>query len=88
MVPLRYYKPDLAYRIPAQLSIAAEQIEFGVPTSTGKTRSYRRVGTLDFTIKGEQMSLAALVEVGQANGLLFVPFRDATSCSETYTGVR
>ncbi len=88
MVPLRYYEPDLAYRVPAQLNIADDQPEFGVPTSTGQIRSYRRVGTLDFTIKGEQMSLAALVEVGQSSGFLFVPFRDGTSGSETYPAGR
>jgi len=88
MVPLRYYEPDLAYRVPAQLNIAVDQTEFGVPTSTGQMRAYRRVGTLDFTLKGKQMSLAALVEVGQNTGFLFVPFRDETSGSETYPAGR
>ncbi len=88
MVPLRYYEPDLAYRVPAQLNISDDQPVFDVPTSTGQMRTYRRVGMLDFTLKGEQMSLAALVEVGQDNGFLFVPFRDGTTGSETYPAGR
>ena len=88
MVPLRYYEPDLTYRVPAQLNIAADQPVFEIPTSTGQRRPYQRVGTLEFTLKGERMSLSALVEVGQNPGFLFVPFRDETSGTETYPAGR
>jgi uncharacterized protein (DUF1684 family) len=88
MVPLRYYEPNLDYRVPAQLNVADDQPVFEIPTSTGQRRSYRRVGKLEFTLNEEQMSLAALVEVGENNGLLFVPFRDDTSGTETYPAGR
>lgn len=88
MVPLHYYEPDLSYRVPAELNVAEDQPVFEIPTSTGLRRPYRRVGTLEFTLHGERQSLAALVEVGQETGLLFVPFRDETSGTETYPAGR
>ena len=89
MVPLRYYEPDVAYRVPAQLSVGEEQPVFEIPTSTGQLRTVRRVGTLEFVIKGEPMTLAALVELPDQNAdHLFVPFRDETSGSETYPAGR
>ena len=75
MVPLRYYEPDVAYRVPAQLSVGEEQPVFEIPTSTGQLRTVRRVGTLEFVLKGEPMTLAALVEIPAQNAdHLFVPF--------------
>ena len=89
MVPLRYYEPDIAYRVPAQLSVEEEQPVFEIPTSTGQLRPMRRVGTLEFVLKGEPMTLSALVEIPAQNAdHLFVPFRDETSGSETYPAGR
>ena len=89
MVPLRYYEPDVAYRVPAQLKVGEEQPVFEVPTSTGQLRTVRRVGTLEFVLKGEPMTLSALVEIPAQNAdQLFVPFRDETSGSETYPAGR
>jgi hypothetical protein len=89
MVPLRYYEPDLSYRVPAQLQVDAEQPIFEIPTSTGLLRTVQRVGTLEFMLHGEAMALAALVELPtQDSSYLFVPFRDETSNVETYGGGR
>ena len=89
MVPLRYYEPDVTYRVPAQLSVGEEQPTFEIPTSTGQLRTMRRVGTLEFVLKGEPMTLSALVEIPAQNAdHLFVPFRDETSGSETYPAGR
>ena len=90
MVPLRYYEPDVAFRVPAQqLSVGEEQPVFEIPTSTGQLRTVRRVGTLEFVLKGEPMTLAALVELPAQNAdNLFVPFRDQTSGDETYPAGR
>ncbi len=89
MVPLRYYEPSLDYRVPAQLSVGTEQPVFEIPTSTGLLRKMQRVGTLEFMLHGEPMTLSALVELPAANaGHLFVPFRDATSGTETYPAGR
>ena len=89
MLPLRYYEPDLAYRVPAQLRVADEQPVFQVPTSTGQLRSVQRVGYFEFRLNGNTYTLSALVELPiQETGRLFVPFRDGTSGTETYAGGR
>ena len=81
MVPLRYYDPDLSYRVPANLAIGEEQPVFDIPTSTGLMRPMRHVGHLEFVLHGESYRLAALLSDGEG---LFVPFRDETSRDETY----
>ena len=89
MLPIRYYEPDLAYRVPAVLKVSEEQPVFEIPTSTGQLRAMRRVGTLEFTLNGEVRTLAALVELPvQGPTRLFVPFRDETSGTETYPAGR
>ena len=89
MLPIRYYEPDLAYRVPAQLTVPDEQPVFQVPTSTGQVRAMQRVGTLEFMLNGEPRTLAALVELPvQEVTRLFVPFRDETTGTETYPAGR
>ena len=51
-------------------------------TSTGKLRDMRKVGTLEFTLNGQLLSLGAYTETDLRT--LFVPFRDLTSDGETY----
>lgn len=46
------------------------------------------VGTLAFTLKGQALSLVALVEAGTPPDRLFVPFTDLTSGTETYAAGR
>ncbi len=89
MVPLHYYKPSLTYRVPARLLAAEDQPFFETPTSTGQLRTMQRVGTLEFMLNGEPLTLSALVEIPvQKAGYLFVPFRDETSGTETYPAGR
>ena len=89
MLPIRYYEPDLTYRVPANLDVTEDQPVFEIPTSTGQIRSMQRVGTLEFVLHGEEHTLAALVELPvQGTTRLFVPFRDETSGAETYPAGR
>lgn len=89
MLPIRYYDPDLAYRVPANLAVPKDQPIFEIPTSTGQIRSMQRVGILEFMLDGEARTLAALVELPvQGTTRLFVPFRDETSGMETYPAGR
>src|SRR3990167_2657966 len=54
-------------------------------TSTGTQRQMRKVGTLEFSLRGQLYTLTAFVEVGAPNlNRLFVPFGDLTSGTETY----
>ena len=85
MVPLRYYDPDLSYRVPARLDIADDQPIFDIPTSTGQFRRMQRIGHLEFVLHGEPRRLTALLSEEEG---LFVPFRDETSRDETYPAGR
>jgi uncharacterized protein (DUF1684 family) len=89
LLPLRYYPPDQGYSVAAALRLGQERPVVLMPTSTGTIRRYQRVGVLEFTFKGENLSLGAFVEEGarEIDGL-FVPFVDATSGKETYPAGR
>ena len=50
MLPIRYYEPDLTYRVPASLRISDDQPVFEVPTSSGQFRTMQQVGTLEFML--------------------------------------
>jgi len=88
LLPLRYYPPDASYTAPAELKLANQRPVFEMPTSTGKLRRMERVGVLEFSLKGQPMSLAAFVEEGQALENLFVPFADLTTGKDTYPAGR
>ncbi len=89
LVPLAYFPPSAIYRVPAVLSVTKEQATMEMPTSTGLMRAMRHVGTLEFSVKGQPLSLGAFVEAGAADyNRLFVPFTDLTSGTETYPAGR
>jgi uncharacterized protein (DUF1684 family) len=86
---LAYFPIAQEYRVPAALTVAASNTVLQIPSSNGKPRAHRRVGTLDFSLKGQALSLTAFVEVGQEDMRhLFVPFGDLTNGAETYPGGR
>src|SRR6476469_4936215 len=88
-LPLAYFPIDDSYRVPAVLKPANDRTVVQMPTSTGQQRQMRRVGTLEFVLKGQPMKLTAFVEVGSENlDHLFVPFTDLTSGTETYPAGR
>jgi len=89
LIPLAYFPIDENYAVPATLVPADQRERIQVPTSTGKIRNIERVGTLKFTLKGQQLKLSAFLEIDepQANRL-FVPFTDLTSGAETYPAGR
>lgn len=87
--PLTYFPTDPAYRVPAMLHPDESGAAMEMLTSTGQHRQMRRVGTLGFTVNGQQLALGAFVEAGQTDlRRLFVPFGDLTNGVETYNGGR
>jgi uncharacterized protein (DUF1684 family) len=88
VLPLRYYAPDPKYSVPAALRLADKRPTVEVATSTGTIREMQLVGTLEFRLDGQPMSLGALAPAGQPIQSLFVPFLDLTSGSETYKAGR
>lgn len=88
LLPLKYFPADLSYVVPASFTPAAVRTPLQIPTSTGEVRAMEVVGTLEFTLKGQALSLGALVEAGTPPDRLFVPFTDLTSGTETYAAGR
>jgi uncharacterized protein (DUF1684 family) len=89
LIPLAYFAIDENYAVPASLEPAAERTRMTVPTSTGKMREIERIGTLKFTLKGQQLRLTAFLDLeSKEANRLFVPFSDLTSGTETYPAGR
>jgi len=87
LLPLVYFPPDQEYVASASLAPAGpdERPTVEMPTSTGQTRAMRRVGRLEFMLKGQPLTLAAFIEEGSPDtNRLFVPFTDLTTGTETY----
>jgi hypothetical protein len=85
-LPLVYFPVDPEYHVVAGLKPATEQTTLMMPTSSGQLRRMIRLGTLEFTLKGQQMTLSAFTEGDVSR--LFVPFSDLTSGTETYAAGR
>jgi uncharacterized protein (DUF1684 family) len=86
---LSYFPTNQEYRVPAALTIAPSDRFLEMPTSTGQRRRMERIGTLDFTLKGEPLKLTAFAEAGDRDlRRLFVPFGDRTNGTETYPAGR
>jgi uncharacterized protein (DUF1684 family) len=89
LLPLRYYEPDGSYRVPAALRLSDDRPVAVMPTSTGASMRYQRIGNLEFTLQGQGHSLAAFVPEGTTRiSELFVPFADVTTGEETYSAGR
>jgi uncharacterized protein (DUF1684 family) len=89
LLPLAYFPVEPEYKTGATLTPTNDTAVIQVATSTGAVRKMRRVGTLEFSLKGQPLKLTAFVEVGAPNvDHLFVPFNDLTSGTESYPGGR
>ena len=87
--PLAYYPINAEYRVPASLTVARAEDVLEMQTSTGQRRKMQRIGTLEFTLKGQPLKLTAFAEATDTDlRRLFVPFHDLTNGSETYPGGR
>jgi uncharacterized protein (DUF1684 family) len=87
-LPLRYYPIEPDFNIPAALKPSADQQTISMPTSAGTADQMQRVGTLEFTVKGQTLHLAAFAPAASRVEHLFVPFRDATTGKTTYEAGR
>jgi uncharacterized protein (DUF1684 family) len=90
---LKYFPPDIGYLVEAELHKDEMPETVIMRTSTERAPEYIKYGTVTFTLQGKQLTLQAyqskkLVEVSQEETGLFIPFRDATSGTETYGGGR
>ena len=87
LLPLAYFPIDPDYDVPGALKRVDDKTVFEMPTSTGTKRAMRRVGSLEFTLKGTALKLTVFVEVADPKHL-FIAFNDLTSGTETYPAGR
>ncbi len=88
LLPLAYFPIDPEYKVAAVLKPSHDDTIIPMATSTGGQAQFRRVGTLEFSLKGQPLKLTAFHEVGARGDTLFVPFTDLTTGNETYPAGR
>jgi uncharacterized protein (DUF1684 family) len=86
-----FFPFDLKYRVTAKFIKTENAQPFELPTSSGKTKSYREYGKAIFKLDGKSYTLKlyqslALIKQEKYKNDLFLPFRDATNEKETYGG--
>jgi len=88
-LPLAYFPIDPEYDVVAALTLSSDDTKLMMPTSSGQPRQVRRLGTLEFTLKGQLIKLESFIEVGAPDiNRITVMFSDRTSGKETYEAGR
>lgn len=91
---LKYFAFDNKYRVKANFVKTTETKTFLMPTSTGGSRKYLKIGDLSFRLDGKEFVLGAYeyafdqARAKEELGDLFVPFKDLTNGGETYSAGR
>jgi uncharacterized protein len=80
------YDPSLALRLALEPDPDAQPLDVPL-SSAGPAMPYARIGWVSFSVDGEAARLA-VYWLNEYAGGVFIPFRDATSGSETYGGGR
>jgi len=89
LLPLGYFPIDPDYNVAASLKEINDPTVIEMTTSTGGADKFRRVGTLEFSLKGQPLKLTAFTPAASRTAdRLFVPFSDLTSGTETYAAGR
>ncbi|MGH2658596.1 MAG: DUF1684 domain-containing protein [Actinomycetota bacterium] len=78
---LAYFPPNRTLIVEAELDPCVTLADIALATSCGDTERYRRAGVVRFAVDGTPAQISLFRSV---RGDLFVPFRDATSGTETY----
>jgi uncharacterized protein (DUF1684 family) len=87
---LRYFRPDGAYRVTAQLARAAVLAPLPLALTRGSADAYARWGTATFELGGRPHTLVLLQKQGLGTNPneLFLPFTDPTNGQQTYAAGR
>jgi uncharacterized protein (DUF1684 family) len=83
---LKYFPPDIKYRIVADLTPIQERKPVILSTNDGKEQRYIEYAYADFKLDGQASRLVILeiADMGPFRGKLFLAFGDKTSAVETY----
>jgi len=79
---LKYFEPNLKYRIKARFESSDDQKPFTLETNDGKQKQYLTYGTAYFELDNKKESLLILENVEEEE--LFLAFGDETSAISTY----
>lgn len=87
---LRFFPPDIKYRIVADLTPITDKKMVVLGTSDGKEQRLLEYAYAEFKLDGIKNKLLILesIELGPTRGTLFLAFGDKTSGNETYGGGR
>jgi uncharacterized protein len=80
------YDSKLVFEVPLRVSQNFEHVM--METSSGVRKSYVRAGSISFEVGGETCQLTAFSNPESEDPELFIPFRDASSGTQTYGGGR
>lgn len=81
---LRYFPPDPKFRVAAVLERTDPPQYAYLRTNRDNQAEMRLVGHLRFKLEGQSLRLRVFHASGSASTAVFIPFRDATSGTETY----
>ena len=83
---LKYFQPDLKYRINAELVPIPDKKLIVLPTSDGKEKKYLEHAYAQFEIDGvaNKLLILEITEPGPYRGTLYLAFADKSSSLETY----
>lgn len=83
---LKYFKPNLKYRIKASLDDIENNKVVLLATSTGESARYLEYAWASFELDGIRTKLLLLevMDMGPQRGKLFLAFADKTSANESY----
>lgn len=76
------FQPELIFALVLKPATDFEHVM--METSNGIRKSFVRAGTLEFALSGQRVQLTAFSNPELDNHGLFIPFRDATSGTQTY----
>jgi uncharacterized protein len=79
-------QPEMVFALPLKSVKDFEHIM--METSSGVRKSFVRAGTLKFAVAGQTVQLTAYSNPESEDRGLFIPFRDASSGTQTYGGGR
>lgn len=92
---LNYFPVDSRFRVTAEFTRTPSEKYFQMPTSSGITKKFVKFGILKFRLGGKALRLSVyqidkeiLAKFPEYADLLFVPFKDLTSRTQTYGGGR
>src|SRR5690606_17749804 len=83
---LKYYPPDLKYKITATLVPIQSKKQVVLATNDGKEERYMEYAYAEFDLHGfhNRLLILEMIDMGPSRGKLFLAFGDRTSAEETY----